>query len=223
MIDGVESRHDRDAVTIVLVDDHQVVRSGVRFILNSQPWVRIVGEAGSGTEALQVIERESPDIVFMDITLPDIDGITLTRRVLHDNPDTKIIILTLHQDDEYFQQALQAGVSGFVVKGSPSEDLVRALDAVRDGGTYLDPRLATALVTKFVDTRGDVAFSNLTAREREVAELLIDGMSNQEIALKLNIGTTTVQTHRSHMLEKLGLRNLGDLTLFAIREGIIRA
>lgn len=212
-----------DAVTVVLVDDHEVVRSGIHFILDSQPWVEIVGEAGTGAEALRVIERESPDVVFMDITLPDTDGITLTRRVLHDRPDTKIIILTLHQDDEYFKQAVQAGVSGFVIKGSPSEDLVRALDVVRSGGTHLEPRLATGLVTEFIDTRADVAFSDLTAREREVAELLIDGLSNQEIALKLDIGTTTVQTHRSHMMEKLGLRNYSDLILFALRQGIIRA
>jgi len=222
LTDGIETRRDRDAVRVVLVDDHEVVRSGIRFILDSHSWVNIVGEAGNGTEALRVIEREQPDVVFMDITLPDVSGIELSRRVLRTVPDTRIIVLTLHQDEEYFRQALQAGVSGFVVKGSPSDDLVRALDAVRNGGTYLDPRLATGLVEEFVGVRADVAFRDLTAREREVAELLIDGLSNQEIALQLDIGTTTVQTHRSHIMEKLGLRNYGDLIRFAIRQGIIQ-
>lgn len=222
MNDNAEPRGDREPVDVVLVDDHEVVRSGIRFILDAHSWVNIVGEAGTGTDALRVIERTAPHAVFMDITLPDANGIELSRRIKRDHPDIKIIILTLHEDEEYFQQALQAGVSGFVVKGSSSGDLVRALDSVRNGGTYLDPKLATGLVSDFVDGRADVAFRDLTAREREVAELLIEGFSNQEIALKLNIGATTVQTHRSHIMEKLGLRNYGDLIRFAIREGVIQ-
>lgn len=216
------NRPASDPVRVVLVDDHEVVRSGIRFVLDAHDWVNVVGEASTGTEALRVIDEQAPDVVYMDITLPDANGIDLAQRVLTAHPEMRIIILTLHQDEQYFRRALQIGVAGFVVKGAPSEDLVRALQAVRDGGTFLDPPLASGLVSEFINSRTDAAFKDLTAREHEVAGLLIEGLSNQEIALRLEIGTTTVQTHRSHIMEKLGLQNYGDLIRYAIRHGLIQ-
>lgn len=210
-----------NTLSVVIVDDHSVVRAGLRFILEAEDEVEIVGEAGNADEALEQISRHRPDIVFMDLTLPGVGGIELTRRVRRDYPDTRVIILTLHQEEQYFREALQAGASGYVVKGSRPEDLIAAVKAVRDGGTFLDPKLAAGLVSDYVEQQANDAFEGLSPREREVAELIIDGSSNQEIALHLEISVTTVQTHRSHIMEKLDLRNYGELIRYAIRHGVI--
>jgi two-component system response regulator NreC len=148
-------------------------------------------------------------------------GIELTRRIKSSYPDIQVIVLTLHEDQAYFLQALQAGASGYVVKGSPSSDLLRALEAVGEGGTFLSPNLATGIVSTYLEDKREAAFQGLTSREREVAELLIEGSSNQEIALALNISATTVQTHRAHIFEKLELRSHTDLVRHAIRHGLI--
>ncbi len=211
----------RDRCRILLVDDHEVVRAGVRRIIEQEPDLLVVAEAGSADEALSAISRERPDVVLMDITLREVSGIDLTRRVLADHPEMKVIFLTLHEGEEYFTQALRAGASGYVIKGSPAEDITRALHAVREGGTFLSPCLATGLVSKYLEGQGEAALAGLTGREREVADLLIDGLSNQEIALELDISVTTVQTHRSHIMEKLGVRNYGEFIRYAIRNGLI--
>ncbi len=206
---------------VVLVDDHEVVRAGVRAILDGEEGLEVVGEAGTADEALAIVAREAPDAVLMDIALPDASGIDLTRRIRSTYPHTQVVILTFHEGEEYFTQALRAGAAGYVVKGSPAADIKRALEAVAAGETYLSPRLASGLVTKFLDGQGEVALAGLTSREREVADLLVEGLSNQEIALKLDISVTTVQTHRSHIMEKLGVRNYGEFVRFAIRNGLI--
>lgn len=206
---------------VVLVDDHEVVREGIRAILEREVDLEVVGEAGTADEALAVVARELPDVVLMDISLPDASGVDLTRRIRAAHPATQVVILTFHEGDEYFTQALRAGAAGYVIKGSPARDVTRAVHAVAEGETYLAPRLATALVTKYLDGQGEVALAGLTAREREVADLLVEGMSNQEIALKLDISVTTVQTHRSHIMEKLGVRNYGEFIRYAIRNGLI--
>lgn len=211
----------QDKLRVLLVDDHEVVRAGVRAIIDGDPQFEVVGEAGTADEALVLIARDAPDAVLMDIGLPDASGIDLTRRIRASYPATQVVILTLHEGEEYFTQALRAGATGYVIKGSPAKDIVRALQAIAAGETYLSPRLATGLVTKFLDGQGEVALSGLTTREREVADLLVDGLSNQEIALQLDISVTTVQTHRSHIMEKLGVRNYGEFIRFAIRNGLI--
>jgi two-component system response regulator NreC len=211
-----------DALRVLLVDDHSVVRAGLRFILDAEDGIEIVGEAGTADEALEQVRQHLPDIVFMDISLPGMGGIELTRRIRREYPETRIIVLTFHEDAEYFERALQAGASGYVVKGARAEDLLQALYAVRDGGTYLDTNLAGGLVSDYLDQRSRAAFGELSEREREVAELIIEGLSNQEVGLRLNISVTTVQTHRSHIMEKLNLRNYGELIRYAIRHGVIQ-
>jgi two-component system, NarL family, response regulator NreC len=208
-------------VRVLVVDDHELVRQGVRMVFDGDPQVEVVGEADNADDALAAIRRERPDVVFMDISLRDASGIELTRRLRVTNPEVRVIILTFHEGEEYFLQALQAGAAGYVVKGSHSSDLRRALEAVREGGTFLTPNLATGLVSHYLEGRGAAAFQELTTREREVAEALIEGLSNQEIALKLDISVTTVQTHRSHIMEKLGVRNYGEFIRYAIRNGLI--
>ena len=217
------TRHIRSTSTcrVVLVDDHSVVRAGLRFILDEEPGVEIVGEAGTADEALEQIALTEPDIVFMDVSLPDGNGIDLTKRVHRSHPNTRVIILTLHEDEEYFMKALQAEAAGYVIKGSPAEDLLAALHSVNEGGTYLHPKVAGTLVARYMDQRGEVAFKDLSEREREVAEMIVEGLSNREIALRLKIRPTTVQTHRSHVMAKLGLRDYGELIRYAIRNGVI--
>ena len=208
-------------IRVLIVDDHEVVRSGVRMTLESAANVEVIGEAEDADEALAAIQRQVPDVIFMDLSLRGMGGIELTRRIKSSHPEIQVIVLTLHEDHAYFLQALQAGASGYVVKGSPSSDLVRALEAVGEGGTFLSPNLATGLVSTYLEDTREGAFHGLTTREREVAELLIEGSSNQEIALALSISATTVQTHRAHIFEKLELRNHADLVRHAIRHGLI--
>lgn len=210
-----------DTCRVVLVDDHSVVRAGLRFILDDEDGVEIVGEASTASEAIEQIAKTRPDIVFMDISLPDGNGLAVTKRVRDSYPETRVIILTLHEDEEYFMKALQAGAAGYVIKGSPAEDLLAALHSVNEGGTYLHPKVAGNLVARYLDQRGEVAFKDLSDREREVAEMIVEGLSNREIALRLGIRPTTVQTHRSHVMAKLGLRDYGELIRYAIRHGVI--
>lgn len=211
-----------ETLRVLIVDDHEVVRLGVRQLLASEPGIEVTGEAATATAALEAIKRDRPHVVLLDIGLPDVSGIDLTRRIRAEFPETKVIIITMQEGEEYFLLALRAGASGYVVKGAPGADIARALRAVQSGGTFLTPDLATGLVTRYLDEESALVLEGLTSREREVTLLLIEGLSNQEIALRLDIGVTTVQTHRSHVMEKLGLRNYGDLVRFAIRHGLAK-
>jgi two-component system, NarL family, response regulator NreC len=209
------------SVRVLLVDDYSVVRTGVRTVLSSVDGVEVVGEAATADEALAQGTKLSPDIIFMDISIPGIGGIELTRRVCRTYPEVKVIILTFHEGDEYLLQAMQAGASGYVVKGASAGELIAAIEAVRRGGVYLDPMQTRRLVSQHLVQQREVAFAMLSAREREVVELLIEGLSNQEIASRLGIGVTTVQTHRSHIMEKLHVGSFGELIRYAIRSGAI--
>jgi len=206
---------------VLIVDDHTVMRTGIRTVLSAIEDLEVVGEAGNADEALTAVARHKPDIIFMDISLPGVGGIELTRRLHRQYPDIKVIILTFHEGDEYFVQAMRAGAAGYVVKGSSGEELVRATEAVRREGMYLDPSQTRRLVEQHLTEQRRAAFSMLSAREREVVDLLLEGLSNQEIAERLTIGITTVQTHRSHIMEKLDLSSFGELIRYAIRAGAI--
>jgi DNA-binding NarL/FixJ family response regulator len=212
---------DGPSVRVLLVDDHAVVRTGARSLLSSVDYVEVVGEAATADEALAQITKLKPDIIIMDISLPGVSGIELTRRVRHSYPEVQVIILTFHEGDEYLLQAMRAGASGYVVKGASSEELIKAIDAVRHGGVYLDPMQTRRLIAQHLVQGRETAFAALSGREREVVELMIDGLSNQEIAMQLAIGVTTVQTHRSHIMAKLQVGNFGELIRYAIRSGAI--
>jgi two-component system response regulator NreC len=207
---------------ILLVDDHAVVRAGLRFVLETEEEFEVVGEAATTDEAIVEIERHRPDTVFLDIAMPTIGGVELCRRIHDQYPETHVIILTLHEGEEYFTQALQAGASGYLVKGSSTDELIAALRAVQRGGTYINPILVTSLVRNLLQSRSAGAFAGLSEREREVVELVVNGLHNQEIAQRLGIRATTVQTHRSNAMEKLGLKDYGELVRFAIRHGVIQ-
>ena len=212
---------------LLLVDDHAVVRSGLRMLLEPEADFEIVGEAGSGREALKAVAEMRPDIVLMDIGLPDISGIEAAAEIKRLHPETAIVALTIHEDEEYFFKMLAAGASGYVPKRAAPEELLTALRAAATGEVYLYPSLAKLLVTDYLAqdsaARQAEALDGLTDREREVLAHLADGASNGEIAETLSISPKTVARHRENIMRKLGLHSRTELVKYAIRKGIIQA
>lgn len=214
------------SIRLVLVDDHAVVRSGLRMLLASEPDVDIVGEAGSGEEALAVAHATAPDVVLMDIGLPDHSGIDVTRALKADLPATAVVALTIHEDEEYFFQMLQAGASGYVPKRAAPEELLTAVRTAAAGGIYLYPSLAKLLVRDYLSANHDNSASfaeELTEREREVLAYLAEGANTHDIAEALVISPKTVGRHRENIMRKLNLHSRADLVKYAIRKGIIQA
>jgi two-component system response regulator NreC len=214
-----------DEVKLLLVDDHEVVRTGLRMLLEHQPNITIVGEANTGLQALEMADTLSPDVVIMDITLPDISGIEATRRLRLSHPDLPVVALTIHEDEQYFFEMLQAGASAYVPKRAAPEDLLNAIQAVHAGEVYIYPSLAKLLVADFLSraTEGmnKVTMDGLTPREQEVLSVLAEGLSNDEIAEKLAISRHTVARHRENLMRKLNLHNRSELVKYAIRKGLI--
>jgi two-component system response regulator NreC len=216
-----------DKIRLLLVDDHEVVRTGLRMLLEHQPDMEIVGEASTGAEALELAARAEPDVIVMDITLPDFSGIEATRRIKQTRPEAAVIALTIHDDEGYFFEMLQAGAAGYVPKRAAPEDLITAIRAAYNEEIYLYPSLAKALVSDFLSRSHtgpeDNTLGELTPREAEVLELLAEGLSNDEIAEKLVISPHTVARHRENLMRKLGLHSKSELVKYAIRKGIISA
>jgi two-component system response regulator NreC len=212
---------------LLLVDDHAVVRSGLRMLLEPEGDFEIVGEAASGREALRAVAETAPDIVLMDIGLPDISGIEAAAEIKRLRPETAIVALTIHEDEEYFFKMLAAGASGYVPKRAAPEELLTALRAAATGEVYLYPSLAKLLVTDYLAqdsaARPAEVLDGLTDREREVLAHLADGASNGEIAETLSISPKTVARHRENIMRKLGLHSRTELVKYAIRKGIIQA
>ncbi len=214
-------------INLLLVDDHQVVRTGLRMLLEGQPDMKIVGEADSGTQALEKAHLLSPDVVVMDITLPDISGIEATRRLKEALPKISVVALTIHEDEQYFFEMLQAGASGYVPKRAAPEDLIASIRAAFAGEIYIYPSLAKALVADFLGRSSQgvekASLDGLTDREQEVLSLLAEGMSNDEIGESLQISRHTVARHRENLMRKLELHSRSELVKYAIRKGIIAA
>ena len=211
---------------LLLVDDHAVVRSGLRMLLEGEQDVEIVGEAGTASEAINAISSLKPDVILMDIGLPDMSGIDAAREVKRLWPNIAVVALTIHEDQEYFFNMLQAGASGYVPKRAAPEELLTAIRVAASGGVYLYPSLAKLLVKDFLlneEPNGGVeSRNNLTPREQEVLTLLADGDSNNTIAEKLSISPKTVARHRENIMRKLNLHSRTELVKYAIRKGIIQ-
>jgi two-component system response regulator NreC len=208
---------------LLLVDDHEVVRSGLRMLLESEQDVSIVGEAATGEEAIKSVAKHQPDVVVMDIGLPDMSGIEAARQIMKANPGTAIVALTIHEDEEYFFQMLDAGAAGYVPKRAAPEELLTAVRAAALGEVYLYPSMAKLLVKDYL-LGSDAEKENqdvLTAREREVLELVAEGLTNGEIGLELSISPNTVARHRENIMRKLNLHSRTELVKYAIRKGII--
>jgi two-component system response regulator NreC len=214
-------------IRLLLVDDHEVVRSGLRMLLEGQDDLLIEGEANSGRQAIELASRLMPDVIVMDITLSDMSGIEATRTIKTTHPAIQIIALTIHEDEQYFFEMLQAGASGYVPKRAAPNDLITAIRFAYVGEIYIYPSLVKTLVTDYlVRTRQSVeqeTTDELSAREQEVLELLADGSSNEEISEKLYISKHTVARHRENIMRKLGLHSKSELVKYAIRKGIISA
>lgn len=214
-------------IRLLLVDDHAVVRSGLKMLLGGQKEMEIVGEAASAAEALSETERVHPTVILMDIGLPDKTGIEATRAIKSKFPDVKIVALTIHEDEEYFFQMLNAGASGYVPKRAAPEELITAIHAAAIGEVYLYPSLAKLLVRDFLSAErpaeDKVNLDGLTEREHEVLTHLAEGASNDEIAASLVISPKTVERHRENIMRKLNLHSRSDLVRYAIRKGIIKA
>lgn len=214
------------AIRLLLVDDHAVVRSGLRMLLESEADVEIVGEAGTAREALHILDRLHPDVVLMDIGLPDVSGIDAAREIKIRRPETAVVALTIHEDEEYFFKMLDAGASGYVPKRAAPEELLTAIRAAASGEVYLYPSLAKLLVHDYLSqepaAREERTLDGLTPREEEVLGHLADGASNPVIAETLGISPKTVARHRENIMRKLNLHSRTELVKYAIRKGIIQ-
>jgi DNA-binding NarL/FixJ family response regulator len=212
-------------IRILLADDHTVMRAGLRLLLERQPDLMVVGEAEDGRQAIALAESENPDVVVMDIAMSRLNGIEAARQIVNKHPKTSVVILSMHSDEGYILRALKAGARAYLLKDSAEADLIRAIRAVSEGKSFFSPAVSKMLLEDYVrqlEQRGDEdSYELLTAREREILQLLAEGKSNKEVANLLNLSLYTVETHRAHILQKLGLHTVPDLILYAVRKGIV--
>ena len=214
-------------VRVVIADDQQLIRTGLRMILAAEPGIEVVGEASTGTEAVAMTRELRPDVVLMDIRMPDLDGIEATRRIVAGNqePKTSVLILTTFDLDEYVYDALRAGASGFLLKDAPAHQLIAGIRMAGDGDALLAPSITRRLIEEFATARPSEdlsAFSDLSPRELEVFGLLATGKSNSEIAAELFVGETTVKTHVTRILTKLGVRDRVQAVVLAYETGLVK-
>lgn len=207
-------------ISILLADDHSVVRQGFRRILESQADMEIVGEAANGREAIERATKLSPDVVVMDVAMPELNGIEATRRLMESSPRTRVLALSMHKDAVYVREILRAGARGYLLKDAIDADLLAAVRAVARGEGYLSPAIADAVLTDYRQHVTD-PIDLLTSREREVLQLIAEGKTNKEIATDLKLSVYTVDAHRGRIMEKLNLHSTGELVRFAVRKGLI--
>ena len=212
-------------IKLMLVDDHEIVRTGLRMMLETEADLEIVSEAESGEEALELVSHNVPDVIIMDVSLPGIGGVEATRVLQDRYPDIKVLVLTIHEDERYFFQMLNAGAAGYLPKRAAPTDLVTAIRTVYQGNVYLYPSLATTLVGDYLqraETGGDEqrSYDELTPRQRQVLTLVAEGLSNTEIADRLEISAKTVARHRENIMARLNLHSRTELVKYAIRKGL---
>ncbi len=212
-------------IRVLLAEDHTIVRKGLRSLLDEEPAIEVVGEAENGRDAVSQAEALQPDIVVMDHTMPLLNGLEATRQIGKLLPQTKVLILTMHTNQEYVFQYLQAGAAGYLVKQTAPTELITAIQAVSRGDSFLSPAITKPVIEEFIRTGGAAgkvdSDDSLTEREREVLQLVAEGFTNQAIAQQLQISVKTVGVHRLNLMQKLDLHNLADLTKYAIRTGMI--
>lgn len=213
-------------IRILIAENHTLVREGLRALLQGHDDFEVIGEASTGREAVDGALRQRPDVVLMDIGMPELDGLTATRRIVGANPSIRVLVLTVHDSVDYFYRALEAGAHGFLVKDTASSALVIAVRAVHEGGVFLYPPLAKLLVEDYLHrvSSGEErsTYSKLTHREREILAMIGTGQTNLEIAARLSLSINTVQTHRSHIIDKLDLHSRAELMRYALRIGVLQ-
>jgi two-component system response regulator NreC len=207
-------------IRVLLADDHAMVRKGFRLILEAQTDMEIAGEAGNGREAVELAEKLHPDVVVMDVAMPELNGIEATRRLAVSSPHTRVLALSMHKDSVYVREILRAGARGYLLKDSIDTDLINAVRAVAKGDGYISPGVSDAVLS---DYRRHVTdpIDLLTSREREVLQMIAESKTNKEIAVALNLSVYTVEAHRGKIMEKLNLHSTGELVRFAVRHGLV--
>lgn len=211
-------------ITIVLAEDHHVVREALRTTLNAEPDLSVIGEASDGLEAVSLVQQRRPNVLLIDVIMPGVGGLEATRQVTERFPKTRVIMLSMHDNEVYVLQALKYGAAGYVLKESDMADLIRAIHEVMAGRRYLSPPLSERAIEAYLQQAEDAGpdkFETLTPREREVLHLAAEGLSNREIGERLSISHRTVETHRSNMMHKLELDTQVDLVRYALKHGII--
>jgi two-component system response regulator NreC len=212
-------------IRVLVTDDHAIVRAGVRLLLDSQPDIQVVGEAVDGQQALELVKELEPDLVLMDVAMPGMNGLEATKLIKESFPRVQVLALTMHEDERYFFQILQAGAMGYVVKGAAPSDLLAAVRAVAQGQAYLYPSLAKQLLDDYmkrVDAGEEQdSYDGLSEREREVLKLIAEGKTGRQIAEELTLSANTVERHRSNIMSKLNLHSRAELIKYAIRKGLI--
>jgi two-component system response regulator NreC len=216
---------EMDPVRILLADDHNILRDGMRLLLERQAGFSVVGEAADGREIVQLTQAHAPDVVVMDIAMPNMNGIEATRRIVEKFPKTGVVILSMHYDESYVIRSLKAGARAYLLKDAMKAELIAAIRAVAEGRSFFSPRISRILQEDYVEALGrkgsDDTYDLLTEREREILQLVAEGKTNKEIASSLNVSLYTVDTHRTHILQKLNLHSVPEVILYAVRKGII--
>ena len=212
------------ALRILIVDDHAVVRRGVRALLESQSHWEVAGEATTGREAVDAAKRLRPDIVVMDLSLPELNGLDAARQILKDSPGTEVLVLTMHHSEELARNALQAGARGYVLKSDADENLIAAVESLRQHKPFLTSAVTEFVLDDYIRHGDDTPrYPEITHREREVIQLLAEGRSNKESAVALGVSVKTIEAHRANIMRKLHLRSASDLVRYAVRNNIVQA
>jgi len=208
-----------DRVRILLADDHTIVRQGLKLILSAHADLEVIGEAANGREAVELADKLRPDVVLMDVQMPELNGIEATRKMAAAHPRIRILVLSMHKESVYVREILKAGARGYILKDAIDTELLNAVRSLARGDGYISPAVASALNEKLKDPSNPV--DSLSAREREVLLLIAEGKTNKEIATKLNLSVYTVDSHRGKIMEKLNLHSAGELVRFAIKHGLV--
>jgi DNA-binding NarL/FixJ family response regulator len=214
-----------NATHVLLADDHVLVRAGIRTLLEKIPNVKVIGEATSGREALEMVKTKTPDLVLMDIAMANLNGLEALSRITKDFPSVKVMILSAHANEEYVIRALRSGAAGYLLKDAATAELELAVSSVREGKTYLSPSISRATLDSYLERMGDVVspLEQLTSRQREILQLIAEGKNTKEIASNLEISVKTVESHRLQLMERLRIHDVPGLVRFAIRTGLVSA
>ena len=218
-----QQREAMKPIRVILADDHPVVRAGVRRLLEGIERIDVVAEAEDGHQAILLTQEHQPDIVFMDISMPMLRGVEAAQRIVRDFPAVRVVILSVHKNQEYVRQALRAGAAAYLLKEADSDEYKQAIQAVMSGGSYLSPEVTRQVIEGFVEQTdsGQSVLDQLTSRQKEILQLIAEGKSNKEIAGVLHLSVKTVETHRSQMMKQLDIHEIASLTRFAIRTGLV--